>query len=123
MKYLQAIPGIIILLFSGCSHPEQKREGLTENRDMQGQWILQSYDATKGYTFLKDGVQYQAHCQVFRAGGKAHAVVREGACIDVLPYLHKAVSATLWEDELTVKNPNPKSGRDWEVVFLIIGAK
>ena len=26
------------------------------------QWVLQSYDRDKGYTFTKDGVQYQATC-------------------------------------------------------------
>jgi hypothetical protein len=118
---------LAILLLAGCGYPAGKQDGFTSSLQTSapthGQWILESYDATKGYTFVKDGIQYQAHCQLVRLdGGKARAADREGACVDVLPYLHQVVPGTMWEDELTVKS-KPGGKDEWEVRFLIIAAK
>lgn len=113
---------LLILLLAGCSHPTVTNS-LQTSLPTGGQWILESYDATNGYMFVKDGIRYQAHCQLVRlSGGKAQAADREAACVDVLPYLHEVVPATLWEDELTVK-PKPGATDEWEVRFLIIAAK
>lgn len=107
----------VLLSMIGCASPVQKQTNI------QGQWVLATYDAAKGYTFLKDGVEYQGRCQVVRRAGKTNAATWEEACIGVLPYLHKVVPATLSEAQLTIKNPDPNSKDDWEVVFLVTSAK
>ena len=75
------------------------------NRD---QWVLQSYDKDKGYTFVRNGVQYQASCW---ATGKPmlgynvpdakpdlspdalppEPARGEDSCGDILVYLHKPI--------------------------------
>jgi hypothetical protein len=107
------------LTLVGCSAGNQS--GSSAATADKGQWVLESYDATKGYTFHKDGVEYQGHCQVVRHDGKSNRATWEEACIDVLPYLHKTVPVTLSGAQLTFKNPN--SGGDDELVFLITAAK
>jgi hypothetical protein len=69
----------------------------------RNQWVLQSYDEKKGYTFVKDGVSYQAHCfatghpmlsnNVPDTGSDAMppdpAFGNETACTDILIYMRK----------------------------------
>jgi S1-C subfamily serine protease len=105
----------------------------------QGQWVLQSYDADKGYTFVRDGVQYQAECW---ATGRPYlgfpsenipdtdpdALPPEPArqqteCADILPYLHKPVPnfRQVYGSHLlfTDVNDGRPSGNHWKLDFVI----
>ena len=74
---------ILLLLLAGCSNSAPK-----------GTWVLESYDANKGYVFSKDGVHYQAHCYAFdRAYEKTFDPTRyahaESECAAITRYLHQ----------------------------------
>lgn len=79
------------------------------------QWILESYDSVKGYTFSKDGVSYQTKC--FRIEGKVDStddpaalrglgyvldgssrfhmdIKNQSQCNELLNYIHKPVTLT-----------------------------
>jgi hypothetical protein len=52
---------ILILLVAaavaGCGRSAPKDTALPSNKPKQnGQWVLESYDANKGFTFSKDGI-------------------------------------------------------------------
>jgi hypothetical protein len=88
------VAAICLFLLAGC-------------RLRSNEWVLQSYDQREGYTFTKDGVQYQASC--FATGTPMlgsppnqtpdtspdamppEPVGSQEACGDVLVYLHKPV--------------------------------
>lgn len=71
------------------------------------QWVLQAYDKARGYTFIKDGVEYHATC--FAIGRPVlgltsdappdtspdamppEPVYDESYCSEILPYLHKPI--------------------------------
>jgi hypothetical protein len=72
-----------ILLLVACTSSPSKN-----------QWVLESYDANKGYVFSKDGVHYQAHCYAFdRAYEKTFDPTRfartESDCAAVTRYMHQ----------------------------------
>jgi hypothetical protein len=83
---------LIALLFTSCGN-------------FKNQWMLQSYDSAKGYTFVKDGIAYHAHC--FAVGRPMlpnnvpdtnpdamppdAPIGGESGCADILPYLGKSV--------------------------------
>jgi hypothetical protein len=71
------------------------------------QWVLQSYDVTNGYTFVRNGIEYRAKCV---ATGRPvlgtppneipdlnpdamppDVVSSQSSCEDILPYLSKPV--------------------------------
>jgi hypothetical protein len=74
---------------------------------VRDQWVLQSYDKAKGYTFLRNGVQYQATCvatgqPVLGLNPDAKPDLSPDAlppdiaqgqdsCADILVYLHKPI--------------------------------
>jgi hypothetical protein len=99
-------------------------------QQQNGQWVLQSYDSAKGYTFNKDGVSYQTKC--FRIEGKVkktddpaglrglgyvldgpnrfHMDIKEQSqCSELLEFIHKPISLTngsIWgPDMLLVDRP------------------
>lgn len=68
------------------------------------QWILESYDKDKGYTFVHDGVAYHTRCfatgRPVLAGDKPdldtgalppNPAFHESECDEILLYLHKPV--------------------------------
>jgi hypothetical protein len=78
---------------------------LTSCSGNNDEWILQSYDKTKGYTFTRNGVSYQTTC--FATGRPMlsdtvpdtspdslppnPAFDGEVDCSDILPFLHKPI--------------------------------
>ncbi len=86
--------GLILLCFVLLS--------CNQNKD---QWVLQSYDKDKGYTFVRNGVQYETTCV---ATGRPvlgpnnvpdtspdalppDVARHESECEDILYYLHKPI--------------------------------
>jgi hypothetical protein len=84
--------GIMVLLLASCNRSKD-------------QWILRSYDKDKGYTFMRNGVEYLAKCFAFgwTEAGKTDIkwdntisnnpveATHENSCDEVLPYLGKPV--------------------------------
>jgi hypothetical protein len=101
------------------------------------QWVLESYVATKGYTFIKDGIRYQTHCNyagIERNDGTdpPGAATQESDCSIILPYLHKPIPLEMgahelhYDDILVFKEPHPDSAKgidNWRVSFVILEAK
>lgn len=86
----------VVLAQVGCSHQATPQRNSPSAPDNAGQWVLESYDKNKGYTFLKDGVRYQAHCSGYylSADGDDEVYdsrptvnIEESTCSAVLPYL------------------------------------
>jgi hypothetical protein len=81
---------------AGCnqSAPEaQKSTPNPQNREQSSQWVLESYDSTKGFTFSKDGLSYLAKCDhiFWKSTGFRQDVHDQSECVKLLPYLHKPV--------------------------------
>jgi hypothetical protein len=90
------------LFFFGVVHGSIQ---IGAGRGSNNQWILQSYDQNKGYTFVQNGVSYQTDCAatgkpVLQSGAPNTdpdalppnlALDGESDCADILPYLHKSV--------------------------------
>jgi hypothetical protein len=94
---------ITAILIVGCNHSSlsdvPSPHGTTKPQQ-SGQWVLESYDSTKGYTFSKDGVSYLTKCDriawMHQAGvsdpnGLQMDVRNQSQCVELLPYLHKPV--------------------------------
>jgi hypothetical protein len=79
----------------GCSHSAREREKPTPI----GQWVLESYDSAKGYTFSKDGVVYQTTCFEIK-GTRVRDEMQSLCARDLLPYIHKVVPITQNGDSL-----------------------
>lgn len=75
----------LALILAGCS------TGVKPPAQNAGQWILESYDANKGYVFRKDGVRYMTHCRIsyLHDATNVYPAASESECSAVLPYLHK----------------------------------
>jgi len=112
----------VLLLVGGCNtNPAPKPQTQVVSTPApkadptEGQWILESYDAAKGYTFSKDGVSYQTKC--FRIEGKVNStddpailrgfgytldgpsrfhmdVKNQSQCNELLNYIRKPVALT-----------------------------
>ncbi len=85
--------GLAVLLLAACAGSPSK-----------GQWILESYDKSKGYTFVHDGAVYHTTCvatgRPMLPGDKPdldpgalppNLASHQSECEDILPYLHKPV--------------------------------
>jgi hypothetical protein len=88
------------------------------NQPTKDQWVLQSYDATKGYVFFRNGVEYQTTC--FAEGYPVLGVPpnvtpdlspdamppnlprSESACGSILSYLGKPVPKLRQSDSVFV---------------------
>lgn len=83
--------GIVLLTLAGCSHGTVRKD--TTGADVSGQWILESYNETTGYTFRKDGVTYLTRCGGVNWGhGKGvEPITRQFVCSSILGFLHKPV--------------------------------
>jgi len=125
-----------LLLLVGCSKSEPPKPvdisaGLVSKSADPGEWVLESYDANRGYIFSKDGIQYLAHCQFWNmlyADGNPVTFQRarsESDCASVLEYLHKPVpiEPSLIEnqkDRIVFMGQTPKSPY---CQFQIVSAK
>lgn len=124
---------MLLMLLTSCSQPPPKAPPqATNNPNPQpsGQWVLESYDATKGYTFRRDGVSYLTNCfsikrkvsktdnptmlrefgYVLDGPSNVHMDVKDQSqCNELLEYIHKPVplnNETLWgRDVFLVARP------------------
>lgn len=84
----KALP--LLLLLASCNRTNQ--------------WVLQSYDKDKGYTFVQNGVSYRARCfaigYVWLSDGVPDAnpdsmpsrlAQDQRECMDILPYLNRPI--------------------------------
>jgi hypothetical protein len=122
---------VLLVSLVGCSRPIPESKTLAPGnptKPQSGQWILESYDLTKGYAFSKDGVTYQAKCSriegkaskghtieglgfVWDGPNKYHIDVKDQSqCNELLEYIHKPVGLTngsiLGSDMLLVDRPD-----------------
>jgi hypothetical protein len=83
----------------GCSRPTLKASS-EPSQQKNSQWILESYDSVKGFTFSKDGVSYLTKCSrivwvhqpgISNPNGFQMDVYDQNQCVELLPYLHKVV--------------------------------
>jgi hypothetical protein len=118
-----------ILLSVGCGiHHDPTSE--TKDR-----FILESYDASKGYTFLRpsNGVHYQTNCLYYphvTGSSTKMPATDEGACSDILPYLHQPylVLDTATTDRLIFRADIPGTTKadaynEYTIEFKIVEAK
>jgi hypothetical protein len=91
---------MVLLLFNSCNRSKD-------------QWRLQSYDNEKGYTFMRNGVEYQTTCFAYgwRDTGAPNLAwdhnitnnpveaTHENSCADILPYLGKPIPNLRQSDE------------------------
>jgi hypothetical protein len=110
---------VFALCLAGCSSSKSK-------------WVLQSYDQAKGYTFVKDGITYEANCW---AVGKPMLGVNqdipdtnpdsepstpvyghEEDCYVVLDFLHKPMPSNFYRfgDKFQLIQPD-----NYRIVFAI----
>lgn len=118
---------MFVLLLVGCS--KTVPVPLNAIVEQKGVWYLESYDASKGYTFSKDGVQYLAHCSYWtligaEKVGNWRKADGENWCAAVLDYLHKPIPLEAGDldmkDHLIFKGQKPGST---SCEFVIVSAK
>lgn len=94
---------LMLLLILSCSRSKDK-------------WFLRSYDNDKGYTFMRNGVEYQTKCFAFgwtdtttpnfawdhNIANNPVEATHEDSCVDILPYLSKSRSKlkAKWRDSV-----------------------
>jgi hypothetical protein len=78
---------------TGCERPAPKDISLPDNKSQNSQWVLESYDASKGFVFSKDGVSYATKCDhIFhKSTGIRQDINDQSQCVRVLSYLHKTI--------------------------------
>jgi len=87
------IPLVAVAMMS-CNRSAPKDIALPSNKPKQsGQWILESYDADKGFTFSKDGVLYATRCDHIssKVSNIRIDIQDQSQCARVLSYLHKTI--------------------------------
>jgi hypothetical protein len=91
---------LAVQMLLGCSHEVAPQRNSSTARDDTGQWVLESYDAKEGYTFLRNGVHYQTHCTGYYLSmdgadevyySRPSVNIEESSCSTVLPFLRKPV--------------------------------
>lgn len=90
---------VLLASSTACNQPASKtapQPSSNTNAPQNGQWILESYDSAKGYTFSKDGVTYQTRCYtISETFGNTSIpspkfVSDQSQCSGLLLYLHKS---------------------------------
>jgi hypothetical protein len=81
---------------ASCNHsvPNSTASPSSNPRQQQnGQWVLESYDSTKGFTFSKNGVLYVTKCDhiSWKISNYRADIQYQSQCTMILSYLHKTI--------------------------------
>jgi hypothetical protein len=120
---LPVLATIMCVLLVGCERGQRSGE----------KWVLENYDAEKGYVFSKDGATYQAHCAAILVGDDARVMFAatpehplfENQCSVILRYMHKAIplEAESFPTGENLTFVEIRDGEKWQYGFHVTAVK